>query len=190
MEAIKTTIPGLVVFKLGVFRDNRGWFKENFNHAKVISAAREVLDEGEQGLKVLEEFSIVQNNISYSSSEVIRGMHAEPWEKFISIASGKVYGAWVDLREGPSFGNVFQMELTPETAIFVPRGVANGFQALEDTSYAYLVNDYWSLELKPQYRFVNFNDPELGINWPLGINWSLVSEDDKNHPMLSDVKGI
>ena len=45
MEAIKTTIPGLVVFKLGVFRDNRGWFKENFNHAKVISAAREVLDE-------------------------------------------------------------------------------------------------------------------------------------------------
>ncbi len=116
MEAIKTTIPGLVVFKLGVFRDNRGWFKENFNHAKVISAAREVLDEDEQGLKSLEEFSIVQNNISYSSSEVIRGMHAEPWEKFISIASGKVYGAWVDLRGGPNFGQVFQMELTPETA--------------------------------------------------------------------------
>ena len=190
MEAIKTTIPGLVVFKLGVFRDNRGWFKEIFNHAKVISAAREVLDEDEQGLKSLEEFSIVQNNISYSSSEVIRGMHAEPWEKFISIASGKVYGVWVDLRGGPTSGQVFQMELTPETAIFVPRGVANGFQALEDTAYTYLVNDYWSLELKPQYRFVNFNDPELGINWPLDINWNLVSEDDKNHPMLSDVKGI
>ena len=190
MKAIITNIPGLVVFELDVKYDNRGWFKENFNYAKVIDAASSVFEEDDESLQMLKDFVIVQNNISYSSSEVIRGMHAEPWEKFISIASGKVYGAWVDLREGPNFGQVFQMELTPEVAIFVPRGVANGFQALEDTSYAYLVNDYWSLELKPQYRFVNFNDPELGINWPLNINWSLVSDDDKNHPMLSDADGI
>ena len=59
-----------------------------------------------------------------------RGLHAEPWDKLISLAHGRIFGAWVDLRPGAGFGTVFTLELGPETAVFVPRGVANGYQAL------------------------------------------------------------
>ena len=74
-----------------------------------------------------------------------RGIHAEPWDKWVSVATGRIFGAWVDLREGPTFGAVFTTELDPSRAIFVPRGVGNSYQTLEpDTAYTYLVNDHWS----------------------------------------------
>ena len=57
-----------------------------------------------------------------------RGLHAEPWEKFISLANGKAFGVWVDLRKGEGFGTVYTAEITPEKAFFVPRGVANATQ--------------------------------------------------------------
>ena len=62
-----------------------------------------------------------------------RGIHAEPWDKFVSVATGRVFGAWVDLREGPTFGTVFTAELDPSRAVFVPRGVGNAYQTLEPT---------------------------------------------------------
>ena len=78
---------------------------------------------------------------------------------------GKFLGSWVDLREGETFEMFIRPRLMQE-GIFVPRGVANGFQVLSDTvSYSYLVNDYWALELKPKYAFVNYADPALGIQW-------------------------
>lgn len=60
----------------------------------------------------LEDFGPVQNNISFNASPgVTRGIHAEPWDKYISVATGKVFGAWVDLREGPSFGSTYWCEI-------------------------------------------------------------------------------
>ena len=120
---------------------------------------------------------------------VTRGIHAEPWDKFISVARGSVFGAWVDLREGSAtYGKVFTCTLDPSKAIYVPRGVGNSFQALEDgTAYTYLVDAHWSLELKRTYTFVNLADPELAIEWPIPLAEATVSEADLNHPMLRDV---
>lgn len=176
------TIPGLLEFDIPVHGDNRGWFKENFQKEKMIP------------LGFPSHFfnnNKLQNNVSFSRKNVLRGLHAEPWDKYISVADeGEVLGAWVDLREGDTFGNVYQTVIDASKGIFVPRGVANGFQVLSDkVSYSYLVNDYWSLELKPKYAFVNYSDPHLGIKWA-NIEKAEVSEADKNHPMLEKVKPL
>ena len=140
LKVERTNIPGLIVFDLPVHGDNRGWFKENWQRAKQTNLG-------------LPDFGPVQNNISYNAKKgVTRGIHAEPWDKYISIASGSVFGAWVDLRPGDSFGQVYTTILDPSKAIYVPRGVGNSFQALEDdTVYTYLVNAHWSLEQKKTY---------------------------------------
>ena len=138
MRITETAIPGLLSIDLDVHGDNRGWFKENWQREKLTSLAPE-----------LASFQPVQNNISFNHAGATRGLHAEPWDKLISVAQGKIFGAWCDLREGSeSFGEVITHEIGPETAVFVPRGVANGFQALEDTSYSYLVNEHWSAEAR------------------------------------------
>ena len=135
----------------------------------------------------LPAFDVVQNNFSFNNKRgATRGLHAEPWEKFISVANGSVFGAWVDLRKGPSFGTTFSIEINPGVAVFVPRGVANGYQTLEDNvTYTYLVNAHWSQEAK--YTFVNLFDPELAINWPISRDEAIISEKDAGHPLLNDV---
>ena len=175
-------IPGMLEFDIPVHGDNRGWFKENFQKEKMLPLGfpEKFFAEGK-----------LQNNVSFSRKNVLRGLHAEPWDKYISVADGgRVLGSWVDLREGESFGHVYQTVIDASKGIFVPRGVANGFQVLSDTvSYSYLVNDYWALELKPKYAFVNYADPTLGIEWEDLAN-AEVSEADKNHPLLADVKPL
>ena len=177
LRAVETNIPGLVVFDLPVHGDNRGWFKENWQRAKQTNLG-------------LPDFGPVQNNISYNAKKgVTRGIHAEPWDKYISIAAGSVFGAWVDLRPGDSFGQVYTTILDPSKAIYVPRGVGNSFQALEDgTVYTYLVNAHWSLEQKRTYTFVNLADPDPHIDWPIPLEESERSEADLHHPMLKDAK--
>ncbi|MDM7646908.1 dTDP-4-dehydrorhamnose 3,5-epimerase family protein [Leuconostoc falkenbergense] len=172
-------IPGMIEFDIPVHGDNRGWFKENFQKEKMLP------------LGFPESFfkeNKLQNNVSLSRKGVLRGLHAEPWDKYISVAdNGRVLGSWVDLREGASFGHVYQTVIDASKGIYVPRGVANGFQVLSDTvSYSYLVNDYWALDLKPKYAFVNYADPALGIEWD-DVKNAEVSEADKNHPLLKDV---
>ena len=93
------------------------------------------------------------------------------------------------MRPGESFGQVYTTRLDPSKAIYVPRGVGNSFQALQDgTVYTYLVNAHWSLEQKKTYTFVNLADPELGIEWPIPLEESERSEADLHHPMLKDAK--
>ena len=172
-------IPGMIEFDIPVHGDNRGWFKENFQKEKMLP------------LGFPESFfkeNKLQNNVSLSRKGVLRGLHAEPWDKYISVAdNGRVLGSWVDLREGASFGHVYQTVIDASKGIYVPRGVANGFQVLSDTvSYSYLVNDYWALDLKPKYAFVNYADPALAIEWD-DVENAEVSEADKNHPLLKDV---
>ncbi len=92
----------------------------------------------------------------------------------------------MDLRRGDNFGKVFTMEITPEVAVFVPRGVANGYQTLEENiTYTYLVNDHWSPDAK--YAAVNMFDPALGINWPIAKDQATVSEKDLANPPLASV---
>lgn len=177
LSVVETGIEGLKVLDLSVHGDSRGWFKENYQRAKMVALG-------------IPDLHVVQNNVSFNANKgVTRGIHAEPWDKFISIAAGSVFGAWVDLREGSeTFGKVFTCTLDPSKAIFVPRGVGNSFQALEDgTAYTYLVNAHWSAELKKTYTFVNLADPQLAIEWPIPLDQATLSEADLGHPMLSDV---
>jgi dTDP-4-dehydrorhamnose 3,5-epimerase len=174
LKVTETNIPGFFVVDLVVHGDNRGWFKENYQAAKMQELG-------------LPQFDVVQNNFSYNVEKgVTRGLHAEPWEKFISVANGSVFGAWVDLRKGPSFGQTLTVEINPGRAVFVPRGVANGYQTLEENvTYTYLVNEHWSADA--QYTFVNLFDPAVGIDWPISKDQAITSEKDNNHPLLKDV---
>ena len=177
LRVTETGIQGLRVLDLPVHGDSRGWFKENWQRAKMTAIG-------------VPDLRVVQNNVSYNAERgVTRGIHAEPWDKFISVAAGSVFGAWVDLREGSAtYGRSYTTTLDPSRAIYVPRGVGNSFQALEDgTAYTYLVDAHWSAELKGTYTFVNLADPELGIEWPIPLDQATVSEADLHHPMLADV---
>lgn len=173
----ETNIPGLIWIEIPVRDDNRGWFKENWQREKMMAAG-------------LPDFGPVQNNMSFNGEAgTTRGIHAEPWDKLVSIGTGRVFGAWVDLREGDTFGETFTLELDPSKTIFVPRGVANSFQVLEEnTLYSYLVNDHWSAD--GQYAFLNLADETVAIDWPLALAEAEISEKDKAHPRLADVTPI
>lgn len=176
LSATQTAIPGLIVCDLPVHGDNRGWFKENWHRKKMTALG-------------LPDFTPVQNNISYNEKAgTTRGIHAEPWDKFVSVSSGRIFGAWVDLREGPTFGAVFTAELDSSKAVFIPRGVGNSFQTLEDnTSYVYLVNDHWSAEAQSHYTFLNLADESVAIKWPIPLEKAELSDKDKAHPRLANV---
>lgn len=155
-------IEGLKVIDLTVHEDPRGWFKENWRRSWV------------------DGFTPVQQNVSYNRARgTTRGLHAEPWDKLVTVATGRVFGAWHDLRENsPTFGETQTMEITPEVAVFVPRGVANGFQSLvDDTTYLYLVNDHWSADA--EYTNISFRL----VDWPLTpVN---LSAKDEAHPLTA-----
>lgn len=175
--AVTTTpVPGLIVLDLPVHGDSRGWFKENWQREKMTATGVDLPD-----------FGPVQNNISFNDAiGTTRGIHAEPWDKYVSVATGRIFGAWVDLREGESFGAVYTTELDPSKAIFVPRGVGNSYQTLEaDTAYTYLVNDHWSPDAT--YTFLNLADETSAIEWPIPLDTVEISEKDKSHPRLADV---
>lgn len=174
-----TAIPGLLRVDLPVHGDNRGWFKENWQREKMVALG-------------LPDFRPVQNNVSFNAQAgATRGIHAEPWDKLVSVATGRIFGAWVDLREGPTFGTVVTAEMGPETAVFVPAGVGNAFQTLVDaTAYSYLVNDHWSAEARDSYTFVNLADEQLAIAWPIPLDQAECSEADRTHPRLEQVSPV
>lgn len=100
MQVHTTAIKGLCIIDLDVHGDNRGWFKENWQRDKLVKAAPE-----------LASFQPVQNNISHNRTGATRGLHAEPWDKLVSVAHGKIFGAWCDLREGSAtFGKSSPMK--------------------------------------------------------------------------------
>jgi dTDP-4-dehydrorhamnose 3,5-epimerase/reductase len=170
-----TPIPGLLVVRLPLHEDSRGWFKENWQRAKMTALG-------------LPDFGPVQHSVAFNARRgVTRGVHTEPWDKFISVASGRIFGAWVDMRVGDSFGRVFTIEADPSVAVFVPRGVGNSYQVLEDgTTYSYLVNDHW----RPgrEYPALNLADPTVAIPWPIPLDEAEISDKDRASPMLADVQ--
>jgi len=171
-----TPIPGLLVVRLPLHSDARGWFKENWQRAKMTELG-------------LPDFGPVQNNMSFNAKRgATRGIHTEPWDKFVSVATGRVFAAWVDMRAGASFGSTYSVEMGPDVAVFVPRGVGNSYQALEDgTLYSYLVNDHW----RPGFAYpaLSLSDPTAAIPWPIPLDSdeAEISEKDRANPMLADV---
>ncbi len=176
--AYKTEIPGLLVLDASLMPDDRGYFQEKFHKAKLIAA----------GLP--KTFEAVQQNITLNhKAGVTRGMHAEPWDKYVSVVTGKVFCAFADLRKGKTFGKVVTVEVTPTKAVFVPRGVAASYQCLEpNTYYIYSMSDHPSADTK--YTGVNLADKELDIKWPIALNKAIISERDQNQPPLGEVQAL
>lgn len=173
----KTDISGLLVIDLSIIGDDRGWFQEKYQNEKLVQAG------------FPNNFTAKQNNISYNKQAgVVRGIHAEPWNKYISVVKGRIFCAFVDLRPGKGFGRKIEIEVTPERAIYLPKGCGNSFMTLEETYYSYLVDDFWTPELYNKYTFVNLADPQLAINWPIDLDKCEMSDRDKKHPPLKDIQ--
>lgn len=172
MKTQETSIPDLLVVELTVHADDRGWFKESYQRAKLADAG-------------MPPFDPVQNNVSFNAEVgVTRGIHAEPWDKYISLAHGRAFAAIVDLRPGASHGRVETVELHPGNALYVPRGCGNSYQTLTpDVVYTYLVNEHWSPDA--EYTLIQAFDPALGIDWPIGADDAIRSDKDRGHPPLA-----
>lgn len=172
-----TPIPGLVVVRLDRRDDDRGFFKESWQREKMLAIG-------------LPDFGPVQNNVSFNADRgVTRGIHTEPWDKFVSLATGRIFGAWVDMREGETFGATFTLEMDTSVAVFVPRGVGNSYQTLEDaTSYTYLVNEHWRPGIA--YPALALDDPSAAIDWPIPLAEAIISEKDQHNPTLDPATAI
>ncbi|MFD3405127.1 dTDP-4-dehydrorhamnose 3,5-epimerase family protein [Kribbella sp. NPDC058693] len=168
MKVEETTIPGVLRIGLEVKPNDDGWFKENFHREKLAKLGMDV----------------VQHNVAYfAEAGIVRGIHAEPWDKYLSPSSGRVFVAIVDLRDNATFGQVETFELGTADALFVPRDVGNSFCTLTPhTTYNFLVNEHWS----PERMAVDLFDPELAIEWP--IQKLSYTERDAANPSLAQLR--
>ena len=166
MERIDTSLPDVWVLKPRVFADNRGFFLESYNRRGLASVG---IDE-----------DFVQDNHSQSRRGVLRGLHYQlgvPQAKLVRVTRGSVFDVAVDIRRGsPDFGRWTGADLTEDNRLmmFIPRGFAHGFLVLSETAeFQYKCSDYYSPE--EEYG-IAWNDPRIGIEWPL----------DDVEPILSD----
>jgi dTDP-4-dehydrorhamnose 3,5-epimerase/reductase len=173
VEVDKTAIDGLLEITIPVHGDERGWFKENWQQEKMRAAG-------------LPDLDFVQQNVAFNASAgVTRGVHAEPWNKYVSVACGRVFAAIVELREGPHFGTVVCRELTPDKALLIPVGCGNSYQVLEPaTAYIYLTTGLWSPSVA--YPAVSPLDPALDIALPLTVDRAVMSAKDLAAAPLAD----
>lgn len=177
MEIVEKVLTDAFVLKPRVFEDERGYFYESFN--------KNVFDEV-TGTKV----NFIQDNQSYSSKGTLRGLHFQKGEaaqaKLVRVTKGSAYDVAVDLRpDSPTFKQWYGVELSEDNhlQLFIPRGFAHAFVALEDnTIFQYKVDNYYS---SVNNGGVIWNDEELAINWP-GLKLEL-SEKDKILPKLNQL---
>jgi dTDP-4-dehydrorhamnose 3,5-epimerase len=176
----KTSIPGLYVVEAPPHEDPRGSFTEVWQDQKLTSA----------GMPPLRP---VQQNRSINRGRgVTRGIHAEPWKKYVSLSYGHVFCAVVDLRpDSPTFKRWESFELawdeTPARALYLSEGLGNSFQTLSDEAvYSYLVTAHWDDASVPQYVQVNVGDPELAIPWPIPFDKMILSDKDRALPTVRE----
>ncbi len=168
MRVIPTAIPDVLIIEPKVFGDARGFFFESFNQRAFNEAT---------GLNV----QFVQDNHSRSSRGVLRGLHyqiQQPQGKLVRVVRGAVFDVAVDLRKSSAtFGQWVGAELSEENArqMWVPAGFAHGFLVLSEVAdFLYKTTDYYA----PEYeRSIIWNDPDIGIKWPLEAAPSLSSKD-------------
>lgn len=154
----ETEIPGVVLLTPKVFGDPRGFFFETWNRRRFA----------ELGL----DLEFVQDNISFSGRGILRGLHFQnpsPQGKLVQVLQGEVYDVAVDIRRGsPTFGRWFGVRLSAENhqQMYIPPGLAHGFCVTSETAlFAYKCTDFYNPDGEYSLRW---NDPELGIDWPIG----------------------
>lgn len=178
MNVIKTDIPDVLIIEPKVFGDERGFFFESFNQNTWEQAT---------GVKL----PFVQDNHSRSAKGVLRGLHyqiKQPQGKLVRVVAGEVFDVAVDIRKGSkTFGKWVGVNLSAENKrqLWVPPGLAHGFLVLSDTAeFLYKTTDYYA----PAYeRSIAWNDPELGIAWPLE-GQPILAEKDRAGSRLADAE--
>ena len=178
MSIVKTELEGVYIIEPKVFGDARGYFFESYSKERFFQETGYDID-------------FVQDNESMSSYGVLRGLHFQKGEhaqsKLVRVVQGKVLDVAVDIRKGsPTFGKYVSVELSGENhrQLFIPRGFAHGFVVLSETAvFQYKCDNYYA----PQSEgAVAWNDPDLGIDWGVPAEDILLSEKDRNHPVLKD----
>ncbi|HEY1581410.1 MAG TPA: dTDP-4-dehydrorhamnose 3,5-epimerase [Terracidiphilus sp.] len=174
MNIEETSLPGVLVITPKIYTDNRGAFWETWN-LKDFELA---------GLPA----TWVQDNYSVSKKNVVRGIHyqvIQPQGKLVRAAQGAVLDIAVDLRRNsPCFGEHFAVELSEENGrmLWIPEGFGHGFLVLSDVAgFAYKVTDCYNPKGE---RTIVWNDPDLGIKWPISPDDAIVSEKDANGATL------
>jgi dTDP-4-dehydrorhamnose 3,5-epimerase len=174
MEVIKTNIPDLLILEPQVFGDDRGCFFESFNQQAFLAQTGVTL-------------TFVQDNHSKSGRHVLRGLHYQIQQsqgKLVRVVVGEVYDVAVDLRRAsPHFGQWVGIHLSAanQRQFWIPPGFAHGFVVLSDTAeFLYKTTDYYA----PAYeRSLLWNDPDLGIAWPLDGEPILSVKDQAGQPL-------
>ena len=178
MVVTPTSIPDVLILEPRVFGDARGFFFESFNR-KVFAEATGYTGE------------FVQDNHSRSQRGVLRGLHyriRQPQGKLVRVVQGAVFDVAVDARRrSPTFGRWVGVELSAENKrmAWIPPGFAHGFLVLSETAeFLYKTTDYWAPEHE---RSIAWDDPALGIEWPLAGEPQL-SAKDKVGKRLADAE--
>ncbi len=179
MEFKKTSIDGVYVIEPRVFNDARGYFFETWKKSEFEANIGPV------------EF--VQDNESKSSFGVLRGLHYQKGEfsqaKLVRVIKGKVLDVAVDIRKSsPTFGQYEMVELSDENKrqFFIPRGFAHGFLVLSDEAiFTYKVDNVYAPQAEAGIRW---NDPDVGIQWPIDLDKVMTSEKDLKQPFLRDAE--
>ncbi len=178
MQVTRLEIPDVKLVTPKIFRDERGFFSETFNKNALVAA------------DIVAEF--VQDNQSLSRSPgVVRGLHFQlaPFEqgKLVRVVRGAIYDVAVDIRHGsPTYGKYVSAELSAEnwSQLWVPPGFAHGFCTLEpDTEVIYKVTDFYSPEHE---RGIAWDDPDIGIRWPVASEDVILSDKDRELTPLKD----
>lgn len=179
MKVIETPLPGVLVIEPAVFGDARGFFLESWN-AKRFAEATGV------------DLPFVQDNHSRSARHVLRGIHyqlVKPQGKLVRVVSGEVFDVVVDLRRGSAtFGRWFgcRLDAVAHRQLWVPPGFGHGFAVLSETAdFLYKTTDYWHPEHE---RSLLWNDPAVGIDWPLGGAQPTLAAKDAAAPRLADAQ--
>ncbi len=178
MKIEETSLPGVLVLSPMIYRDDRGAFLETFNLRQIAEAG-------------LPEHW-VQDNFSLSKKNVLRGIHyqvTQPQGKLVRVTHGAVLDVAVDLRRSsPAFGKHVAVELSGENGnmLWIPAGFGHAFLVLSDVAgFAYKVTDYYS---PASERTIVWNDPEIGIQWPVKAEDVIVSAKDAQGKMLRDAE--
>lgn len=177
-QVVNTAIPDVLILEPKVFGDDRGFFFESFNQAQFEEAT---------GL----QRTFVQDNHSRSARGVLRGLHYQlpphPQGKLVRVVAGEVFDVAVDIRpESATFGQWVGVMLTGQNhrQLWVPEGFAHGFVVLSETAdFLYKTTDYYLPALE---RCIAWNDPDIGIDWPLEGLVPMLSAKDQMGLSLAD----
>ena len=181
MKLVPTALPGVVVVEPTVHADDRGWFMESFNATR--------FDAAPQAIGLLPAGAFVQDNHSCSRAGVLRGLHHQlpphAQGKLVRVLQGRAFDVAVDLRRSsPRFGHWVGVELSAgnRRQLWIPPGFGHGVLALEDGTEVHYKN---TAAYAPRHeRAIRFDDPQLGIAWPLNGRQPTLSARDAAAPGL------